>query len=190
MWCVYSHTLPDGRRYIGQTCNIEGRWKPSAYKHCIKFYNAILFYGWDAFKHEVLYDNLTLEEANYLEEKCIREYDSINNGFNLNSGGENKLHSEETKIKMSQTRKGIPHSIEHNKAISKALQGKPKSQEAVRNNQLAQHRKPVECIETGIQYESLADAERKTGILGETISRCCSGKQKTASGYHWRFINE
>lgn len=54
--------------------------------------------------------------------------------FNLNSGGENKLHSEETKLKMSQTRKGVPHSIEHNKAISKALQGKPKSQEAVRNN--------------------------------------------------------
>ena len=106
MWCVYSHTLPDGRRYIGQTCNIEGRWKPSAYKNCIKFYNAILFYGWDAFKHEVLYDNLTLEEANYLEEKCIKEYDSINNGFNLNSGGENKLHSEETKIKMSQLNTG------------------------------------------------------------------------------------
>ena len=43
--------------------------------------------------------------------------------------------------------------------------------------------------ETGIIYESLADAERKTGILGETISRNCRGKQKSASGYHWRFIN-
>lgn len=36
----------------------------------------------------------------------------------------------------------------------------------------------------------LSDAERKTGILGETINRCCRGKQKTASGFYWRFINE
>ena len=91
---------------------------------------------------------------------------------------------------MSETRKGVPHTKEHNLAISKALTGKKKSAEAIRNNQLAQHRKPVQCVETEICYESLADAERKTGILAETISRCCRGKQKTASGYHWRFIDE
>lgn len=68
--------------------------------------------------------------------------------------------------------------------------GKKKTPEHIRNNQLAQHRKPVEYIETGEKYESLSDAEQKTGILGETISKCCRGKQKTASGFHWRFINE
>ena len=189
-WCVYSHSLPDGRRYIGQTCNISSRWKPSAYKNCAKFYKAIQEFGWNAFKHEILYDNLTLEEANQLETECIKKYDSIQHGFNLNYGGDNKLHSEETKKKMSETRKGVPHSFEHNQAISKALKGKPKSKEAIRNNQLAQHRKPVLCIETNIEYESLSEAERQTGILGETISRCCRGKQKTAGGYHWRFAYE
>lgn len=189
-WCVYKHTLPDGRCYIGQTCDVTTRWKPSAYKNCVKFYFAIQKYGWENFNHEILADNLTLEKANHLEEKYIKKYDSIEKGFNLNSGGENKLHSQETKIKMSQTRKGVPHSQEHSEAISKALTGKQKTPEHIRNNQLAQHRKPVECIETGEKYESLSDAERKTGILGETISRCCKGKQKTASGFHWRFINE
>lgn len=72
-----------------------------------------------------------------MEEKCIKEYNSIENGFNLNSGGDNKFHSEETKLKMSKTRKGVPHSSEHNKAISKALLGKAKNPEAIRNNQLA-----------------------------------------------------
>lgn len=189
-WCIYKHTLPDGRCYIGQTCNITARWKPSAYKNCVKFYSAIQEYGWENFNHEILIDNLTLEEANRLEEAYIEKYNSIEKGFNLNSGGENKLHSQETKNKMSQTRKGISHSQEHNEAISNALMGKKKTPEHIRNNQLAQHRKPVECIETGEKYESLSDAERKTGILGETISRCCRGKQKTASGFHWRFINE
>lgn len=189
-WVIYVHTLTlDGRKYIGQTNDIHSRWKPSAYKTCTKFYNAIQEYGWNNFTHEIIYDNLTLEEANELEEKLIAEYDTINNGFNLDSGGLNHLHSQETKDKMSKTRKGVPKSEEHKKAISEALKGYERTPEHNRNNQLAQHRKEVQCIETGIIYESLADAERKTGILGETISRNCRGKQKSASGYHWRFIN-
>ena len=44
-------------------------------------------------------------------------------------------------------------------------------------------------LDSSLGYESLSDAERKTGILGETISRNCRGKQKSASGLHWRFIN-
>lgn len=189
-WVVYVHTLIiDGRKYIGQTNDIHTRWKPSAYKTCTKFYNAIQEYGWNNFTHEILYDNLTLEEANKLEEELIAKYDTINNGFNLEYGGLNHLHSEETKIKMSNMRKGVPKSEEHKQAISKALKEHKRTPEHNRNNQLAQHRKEVQCIETGIIYESLADAERKTGILGETISRNCRGKQKTASGLHWRFIN-
>lgn len=190
-WVIYIHTLTlDGRKYIGQTNDIHNRWKPSAYKTCTKFYNAIQEYGWNNFTHEIIYDNLTLEEANELEEKLIAEYDTINNGFNLEFGGTNHLHSQETKDKMSKTRKGVPKTEEHKKAISEALKKYKRTPEHNRNNQLAQHRKEVQCIETGIIYESLADAERKTGILGETISRNCRGKQKSASGYHWRFINE
>ncbi len=41
-WVIYVHTLIlDGRKYIGQTNDIKARWKPSAYKTCTKFYNAI-----------------------------------------------------------------------------------------------------------------------------------------------------
>lgn len=190
-WFVYAHILKaDGRRYIGQTNNLSARWKPSAYKNCVKFYNAITLYGWDAFEHTVLEENLTLEQANEREEYYIALYNTIENGFNLLSGGMNRLASQETKNKMSQTRKGVPKSEAHKEAIAKALKGKKKTPEAIRNNQLAQHRKIVKCIETNITYESLADAERKTGILRETISRCCRGKQKTASGFHWEFVQE
>ena len=190
-WVIYVHTLIlDGRKYIGQTNDIKARWKPSAYKTCTKFYNAIQEYGWNNFSHEILYDNLTLEEANKLEEELIAKYNTINNGFNLDSGGLNHLHSEETKIKMSNTRKGVPKTEAHKKAISEGLKKYERTPEHNRNNQLAQHRKKVQCIETGIIYESLSDAERKTGILGETISRNCRGKQKSASGLHWRFVNE
>lgn len=190
-WCVYNHTLKGtGQVYIGQTNNIKNRWKPSAYKQCIKFYNAIQKYGWDNFDHEILANNLTLEEANELETKFIIEYDSINNGFNLNTGGDNKLASLETKEKMSKTRKGVPKSEQHKQAISEALTGYKQTEEHKKHNRKAQHRKSVECIETGEKYDSLAEAERQTGILGETISRQIRGIQKSTQGLHWRFIND
>lgn len=191
LWCVYKHVLKeDGRVYIGQTNNIKTRWKPSAYKNCVKFYNAIQYYGWDSFTHEIIENNLTLEEANKLETYYIQKYNSIENGFNLNSGGENKLASQETKDKMSQTRKNVPKTEEHKQAIKKALTGYKQTEEHKKNNRLAQHRKPVQCIETQEIYESLSDAERKTGILGETISRQIRGKQKSTKGLHWRFVDE
>lgn len=190
-WCIYKHTLKEtGQVYIGQTNNIKNRWKPSAYKNCIKFYNAIQKYGWDNFEHEILVDKLTLEEANELETKFIIEYDSINNGFNLNTGGDNKLASQETKEKMSKVRKGVPKSEQHKQAISKALTGYKQTEEHKKHNRKAQHRKSVECIETGEKYDSLAEAERQTGILGETISRQIRGIQKTTQGLHWRFIDD
>lgn len=190
-WCIYKHTLKEtGQVYIGQTNNIKNRWKPSAYKGCTKFYDAIEKYGWDNFEHEILVDGLTLEEANKLETKFIIEYDSINNGFNLNTGGDNKLASDETKEKMSKTRKGVPKSEQHKQAISQALTGYKQIEEHKEHNRRTQHRKSVECIETGEKYDSLAEAERQTGILGETISRQIRGIQKTTQGLHWRFIDD
>ena len=55
MWCIYKHTSKtSGKVYIGQTNNINVRWKPGAYRNCAKFYAAIQKYGWDDFEHEIL----------------------------------------------------------------------------------------------------------------------------------------
>lgn len=48
--------------------------------------------------------------------------------------------------------------------------------------------KAVKCIETGLIYNSLKDAENKTGINRMCIGNCCKGKQKTAGRYHWKYI--
>ena len=50
--------------------------------------------------------------------------------------------------------------------------------------------KKVLCVETGIVYVSQAEASRATGIGSYNISNCITGKQKTAGGYHWRYIDE
>ena len=47
--------------------------------------------------------------------------------------------------------------------------------------------KKVMCVETGEMYESLIEASSKYGIERSGISKCCTGKRKTAGNYHWKF---
>ena len=49
----------------------------------------------------------------------------------------------------------------------------------------------VVCVETGIIYESGADAVRSTGKKNpRTIYRNCRQESKSAYGYHWRFLRD
>ena len=50
--------------------------------------------------------------------------------------------------------------------------------------------KSVQCIETGMIYASVREAERQTGIDNSQISAVCNHKKnyKTAGGYHWKYI--
>lgn len=49
--------------------------------------------------------------------------------------------------------------------------------------------KPVKCVETGIVYHGIREAERQTGIRASSICACCSGYRGTltAGGFHWIF---
>lgn len=47
--------------------------------------------------------------------------------------------------------------------------------------------KPVICIETGVVYKSVKEAERQTGIHNSGINRVVNGKMKTSGGYHWKY---
>ena len=90
-YLVYKHTNKlNHKSYIGITCvSVEGRWGHNGnhYKRQLKFYNAIQKYGWDNFEHIILEENLTLTDANLKEQYYIQYYDSINNGYNVATGG-------------------------------------------------------------------------------------------------------
>lgn len=49
--------------------------------------------------------------------------------------------------------------------------------------------KSVKCIETGNIYISLHHAERETGILYTLICHALNGRQETAGGYHWEYVD-
>lgn len=105
-YCVYMHTLKsDGRKYIGITNQSpKCRWhRGRGYLNCTHMWNAIQKYGWDSFKHEVLFENLTKEQACAKEQALIKLFASNNPkfGFNITNGGDHCIHSEETKEKIS-----------------------------------------------------------------------------------------
>lgn len=140
MFCVYKHTAPNGKVYIGITKDDpEHRWRSGkGYYQNIHFTGAINKYGWENFKHEILFDELTKEEACEKEIELIAKYKSNNPeyGYNHSIGGEcpalGNKHTEETKNHMSEIRKGENaywygkhRSAETCKKISETKKGKP-----------------------------------------------------------------
>jgi hypothetical protein len=93
MYLIYKHIFPNGKVYIGLTSG-DGlsRWGSNGihYKGQNLVWNAIQKYGWKNVKHEILYTNLTKEEASKIEIEMISKYKSndSNYGYNLTAGGE------------------------------------------------------------------------------------------------------
>lgn len=68
---------------------------------------------------------------------------------------------------------------------------KENSNYGTRNQRITQKKsKRVKCIETDTIYNSLKEAAAALGISMTSISQNCHGKQKTAGGYHWKFVDE
>lgn len=69
----------------------------------------------------------------------------------------------------------------------KKMHGDPEWQKKVREaNQ--KRSKPVLCVETKIVYDSLTEAAIAVDLKRPApICMCCSGKRKTAGGYHWEY---
>lgn len=86
---VHINKKDDFKAYVGISKNPKKRWRNGeGYKSQDKFYNAIKKYGWNGFKHIILLENLTLQEAWEKEKEYIKKYDSINDGYNVSEGGQ------------------------------------------------------------------------------------------------------
>jgi len=51
-------------------------------------------------------------------------------------------------------------------------------------------KKKILCVETGTIYESSQEAGRQTNIDARQIRDAAGGKQKTAHGYHWKYLEK
>jgi group I intron endonuclease len=220
-YTVYMHIAPNGKKYVGITGNdVKVRWQNgTGYKRNKHFWNAITKYGWENIEHIILYTNISKDKACEIEKELIAKYNTRNSqfGYNNSIGGEygtlGARLSEETRRKMSESRKGeknsfygkhhtdearAKNSIAHKcqigcwkgKRLTEEHRQKIKENHADLSGGKSPRAKPVICIETGEVYEAISVASKTTGICDDSISKVCKGITKTAGGYHWMFAKE
>ena len=169
----------NNKKYIGVTSQTPcARWQNGKhYSRHKKLYNDILKYGWDNFSHEVLYTDLTEDEAKEKEIELIEKWDLINKGYNTLRGGTIPKHNEATikKLQELNKRENNPFYKRKHTETSKKLMSKNRP------------KKGVICVDTGVYYESTREAQRQTGTDHGDISKCCKGNKKTAGGFRWKY---
>ena len=222
-YTVYRHINKiNNKQYIGITKQNppSNRWgsNGSNYKENPHFWAAIQKYGWDNFEHELLYTNLSQEDACNKEIELIKKYKTqdCKYGYNVFEGGNcpeipeevrkkmskamqgnknglGKVCSEEKKKKISLAQKGRSFTEEHKKAISKAKKGKTHktlSAESRKKIADAHDKTPVYCLETNTVYESIQECARQLQLWATLVCKVCKGKLKSTGGYHISYYND
>lgn len=197
MYYIYRITnLINGKTYIGQHKyeELNDDYMGSG-KHLI---SAQKKYGIENFKKEILVYNVSKKEHIDLLEKTFiaseREKVGIGNCYNITDGGSGGSGPmpEETRKKISESRKGQRLSEDHKKKISKAEKGKYVSEET---------RKKMSEAKKGKHWK-IANGKRLSEETKKKLSEAKKGihikphseehKRKlseTKKGKHWKIVN-
>jgi hypothetical protein len=189
---VYAHINKlNGKMYIGITSkSLKTRWR-NGHGYNGYFGKAIVKYGWNNFDHEVIALNLTEKEAKNFEIMLIEKLQTTNPryGYNTSMGGDllrtGCFHTEETKRKLSQIKKGKycgensptwgmkrPDLSKRNLESCKAVLQYTLSGEFVK------------------RHNSIRGAAKEINRSKNGIAQACYGRYKQAYGYIWKFESE
>ena len=206
---IYRHIFPNGKVYIGQTCQKpEYRWNNGrGYKTSPFIFNAINKYGWDNIEHQILFSNLDQLNADIIEEDLIYYYKQIGKSYNLANGGSvnrgwkmsdeakeklrilstGRTHSDEAKEKIRLSKLGEKNpsygkspSKETREKISKAMKGKGTK----RVKQIDPESGEVVKIWDS-QIEVCEFYKGNHGLISDAIKR-----NSLTKGYYWKFEDD
>lgn len=173
-YTVYKHTFPNGKVYIGITKQAPSkRWRNgTGYLGQKVLYNAILKYGWDNVKHEILYADLSKEEAEQKEIEMISFHKSNQHdyGYNVANGGKCAYSiSEATKEKIRQANIGKHLSIETRKKMSISRFGSKNSFYGKRHTEEAKEK--VSQGNKGRTQSAEEKKKRSEALKGHIVSK-------------------
>lgn len=194
-YCVYKHTSPSGKVYIGITCkkNPKDRWNNGkAYKNPY-FNQAIAKYGWDNFKHEILAKDLSEKDAAQMEIDLIKQYRANDReyGYNLTVGGEVTSENHDYNMSMIRCRSNMMRGLWESGKLNEtnARKNKPPVLNNIPSNKRAvlQYTKDGEFV---ARYESATECSKHNDCSTALIIANCNGRTKTAKGYVYKYETE
>ena len=211
-YIVYIHQNKiNQKRYVGITCqSTQDRWgyKGNRYTKDRQevFYNAIQKYGWDNFEHLIVYENLSLEEAQEKEQELIKKYhtfihDPDCQGYNMTRGGEGNVKLDHEAIWQAWeegksiteitdligcSRSGVARALANNPYYSPQESYKRMGENNKNRNGLLinQYDLNGNFLQT---FPSLREAARQVNGSVGNISIACQLDSKMAYGYLWRY---
>ena len=178
---VYMHRNKiNGKVYIGCTKKpLSQRYdNGNGYKKCTRFWSDICLFGFDAFEHILLQDDLSEDEAKTLEEKLVDAFDAMNpdRGYNMRKGGKSNTPCKEVGRHISEAKMGHPVSKDTREKLSK-----------YGRKRVVQLDKEGNIIAV---HESLTEAAETVGAFKSNIYAVCAGKKPTSRGFRWAYFKE
>ncbi|MEN5308743.1 GIY-YIG nuclease family protein [Chryseobacterium cucumeris] len=126
---IYKITSPSGRVYIGQSINIERRFREYKSHRCVtqtKLHRSFMKYGALNHDYKVLAE-CELKDLNKLERYYQDLYNVLEKGLNClltKSGDKSGVLSKETRVKIGEKSKGRVFSEEYKKNMSRIMKGR------------------------------------------------------------------
>lgn len=207
--------------YVGQTWSLlSKRFKEHSRSNgAPKLHNSIVKHGPSEFKIELLWEGeCTQAELDAKEFYFIMELGTMSpNGYNLKEGGSGGKLSDESRLKMSNSRKGKPHSIETKFKMAISAHGNTNSFGRVLSEETRRligdgnlgeksywhgksggnhpaSKKVEQWSKDGKQfirtYASITEASNDLGADPSSLSACCRGKRKTCMSFAWIYSSE
>jgi group I intron endonuclease len=188
--CIYKLTSPSGKIYIGQAQSMYKRFQDYRRPRATKYLKrAILKYGLENMKVEILERDIPLDKLDKREQFYLDTLQPFgNNGYNIcreASTTRGRKRPPEEMVGLSEYRKkrvgklnsffGKTHTEEAKQKIRESRIGKKLSEQHIEKIK----EKTIRCVkqvdvvtkEVIAEYESIKEAENKTGIKSSNISK-------------------
>ena len=203
--------LINGKIYIGKSVDIDNRirnhksesFNPISNAYDTAIHRAIRKYGIYNFSFEVV-EEFNRDDLNKKEQHWIDYYDAFTQGYNMTLGGEGRPMIDESRIydlwdsglsiaEISENTGHTKYTIililkEYDKYNNK------ESYKRGRENTVKKTGKSIlqyDLLGNFInQYQSIAEASKKTGIKRTNITSCLRGHQLSAGDYQWIYEGE
>lgn len=190
--------LINGKCYIGQSVDVKRRWRKhqfTAFSPQVKgyeypLYRAIRKYGPNNFSFEVL-EECDRDSLNKRETYWIRAFNSMNNGYNQDEGGDSCAHYNVlSKELIEQITQELRTSLENSETIGKkygvsgvTIRDINAGREAYRDNIKYPIRENLGTLRAKINAESRRKSYNQCEVCGKLTSnkRFCSQKCQKAS---------